>query len=922
MTLEIAHPLRLLAIPLCCALVFFVAHLQKCRSRKERVSHLLRHALVILSALAFAGVSVLTVSPDRTAWLLLDLSASANEQEVLSLADEALREAGEDRKTGVIVFGRHAAVEKSIGSSAAFQEIHATVDRSGSDLGEALALASALLPSDTNGGIAVIADPAVTGVEDYLASNPSVPVNTLQIAPKSGPDAQVTEIQVPATLYQGQKYTTLVTVHSNTASDATLLLSQNRETPETRKVTLRKGENTFAFESVADQAGVIPCEAQILLPGDTVSANNLAGAFAVVAGEMNVLLAEGQSGEGAELKKMLESAGMKVRVIPVSMLSEQASDLWAYHTVALVNADAASLTDGQIKALDEAVRTLGVGLAVFGGDASYALGGYRGSELEKLLPVSIDVKNKQDLPSTALVICIDKSGSMADESWGVSRLQLAREAAASALEVLNPRDSAGVIAFDDAGKWVVPLSPVSDVAAMQEQIRTIRLGGGTAFFSALKMAQEALQRVQAQYKHVIFLTDGEAGDTGYDEVVKEMAQQGITVTTVAVGEGADTAGMRKLAELGNGRMYYAGPFDSLPKIFTKETMRISGSYVQNRTFTPFVTDETMTDFEGFPPLDGYLATTEKPLATVSLASDRGDPLLAWWQYGAGKVAAWTSDVRGAWTASFLSWQEAPAFFGGIVSFVLRVQEPGGEATLEDGKLRFAAEAEEELLSRTAKAEAEILRPDGTKETVPLSQISANTFEGETDTAQAGAYSVHVTLWDRLGNELLSADSAAVLSWSREYDLRVNQSDSTEKESPSEGMLAKTSEQAEGILQRLSEQTGGQSLETAQGLLNFRDTSARKRRDLTWILALLAGFLFLFDVAQRRLDLLKEPEKKKTPATGGQESTAAEEQQTVPPGQEKATPKPKKKKTEKPQQEAPKEKATDVLWENLQKKKRL
>ena len=66
-----------------------------------------------------------------------------------------------------------------------------------------------------------------------------------------------------------------------------------------------------------------------------------------------------------------------------------------------------------------------------------------------------------------------------------------------------------------------------------------------------------------------------------------------------------------------------------------------------------------------------------------------------------------------------------------------------------------------------------------------------------------------------------------------------------------------------LAERLSEQTGGQSLETAQGLLNFRDTSARKRRDLTWILALLAGFLFLFDVAQRRLDLLKEPEKKKT-----------------------------------------------------------
>ena len=57
-----------------------------------------------------------------------------------------------------------------------------------------------------------------------------------------------------------------------------------------------------------------------------------------------------------------------------------------------------------------------------------------------------------------------------------------------------------------------------------------------------------------------------------------------------MGEGADIAGMRKLAEMGNGRMYYAGPFDSLPKIFTKETMMISGSYVQNRSFTPAVTD--------------------------------------------------------------------------------------------------------------------------------------------------------------------------------------------------------------------------------------------------------------------------------------------------------------------------------------------
>ena len=371
MSMEIAHPLRLLVIPVCCALVLWIAHLQKSRSLKERVSHILRHVLIILTALAFAGLSLLTASPDRTAWLVLDLSASVREEEVTTLARQALEEAGESRKTGVIVFGRHAAVESSIGGKTDVSVIHAGVDRSGSDLGEALELASALLPSDANGGIAVISDGAVTGAEDWLKnSRTGVPVNTLQLEKKTGADAQVTEIRVPDTLYQGPKYTAVVTVHANTAGEATLLLSENHETPETRRVTLRKGENTFAFESVAERSGVIPCEAQVLMDGDTTPANNINGTYTVATGEMNVLLVEGKSGDGNELRKMLESAGMRVRVTPAAMMSEKAAELWAYHAIALVNVDAGQMTDSQIQALDEAVRELGVGLTVFGGASS------------------------------------------------------------------------------------------------------------------------------------------------------------------------------------------------------------------------------------------------------------------------------------------------------------------------------------------------------------------------------------------------------------------------------------------------------------------------------------------------------------------------------------------------------------------------
>jgi uncharacterized membrane protein len=726
----------------------------------------------------------------------------------------------------------------------------------------------------------VISDGAVTGAEEWLKSGNSIPVNTLRVERRTGPDAQVTDISVPDTLYEGQRYTTLVTVHSNTAGEATLLLSENHETPRTRQVTLRKGENTFAFESVAVHTGVIPCEARILADGDTVNANNANASFTVVTGEMSILLAEGSGGDGEEMRKMLESTGMKVRVIPASMLSEQASELWAYHAIALVNVDADSLSDDQVAALDGAVRELGVGLAVFGGDSSYALGGYRGSKLEEMLPVTIDVRNRMELPTTALVLAIDKSGSMTETSYGVSRLQLAREAACAALEVLNERDQAGVIAFDDAAKWVVPLGPVTDVAAMQEQVATIRIGGGTAFYSPLTMAYEALKTVDAQYKHVIFLTDGEAGDTGYMDVVRRMGGYGITVTTVAVGDGADYAGMKKMAEIGNGRMYAAGPFDSLPRIFTKETMMISGAYVQNRTFTPVITDSTMTDFPGFPELDGYLAVTEKPLATVSLCSDRKDPLLAWWQYGAGKVLSWTSDVQGGWSAAFLNWDHAAEFFSGLVSFILPDRNGSGEITLEDGCLSWETDAPQEA----AAASAALVRPDGTKETVRLERVSENRFEGSADTSLSGAYAIRIEMEDGKGKVLQTADGGDVVSWTAEYDQRREDT---------------------GALETLAQETGGKTCGTTQELLEFPDTAARKRTDLTNLLAGLALLLFLFDVAQRRLDLFREPAADKAEEAG---------RQVI---KEKKQPKPDRKK---PESEGPS--AADLLWQQMKDKKKL
>ena len=451
-----------------------------------------------------------------------------------------------------------------------------------------------------------------------------------------------------------------------------------------------------------------------------------------------------------------------------------------------------------------------------------------------MLPVTIDVRNKLDLPSLALMLVIDKSGSMSDGMFGTTRLELAKEAAMRAAEVLTPNDQVGVIAFDDAAKWVVNLQKAEDVEAIQNQIGTIRPGGGTAFFTALYEATYALMNAQAQQKHIIFLTDGEAGDTGYLQLCDIMQQNDITLTTVAVGSGADQAPLRTLAQQGGGRAYAANEFDNLPKIFTKETYLVSGSYVQNRTFTPVITEQSaLTDFEGFPQLSGYLAATEKSLAAVSLMSDREDPILAWWQYGAGRVVAFMADSRGAWTSEFLQWDQAAAFYGGMAAFTLPGEEREGQLTTErqGDALRIVYTAPEGAQTGLSTSVTALL-PDGTQTQLALQESAPGVYEGEIAAAQLGAYALRVEQRDASGELQRVMEGGAVNGYSGEYDLRSQNSEST--------------------LPYLSALTGGREITDSAEMLKSTHAVVRARRDLTQPLLWALMVLLLCDIALRRL----------------------------------------------------------------------
>ncbi len=840
MSLEFARPLLLLLLPAYIALIYLIDRRGGRRSRriKHRVARVMRCLLTCLCVLALAAPSVVLPGGQQAVWILADASASARgmQDQMTQSVRTALENKDASVNAGVIAFGGNAMVEKPLAQDGTYNGVTTAVDAQASDLPSALTLASALLPEDAQGRIVVLSDGATEDVRaaaQQLAAR-GVTVDYQSFSGDALPDAQISQLNVPSRVYQGQSFTVTVQVTANHDTAGTLVLYQNRTPVSSREVTLRRGDNTFTFRDVAADTGVVTYEARLISEGDSCAQNDSMGGYVYVQGAPKLLLVEGRQGEGSEMAAMLSAAAMQYETVLPAQLPYDAEQLRQYDGVVLVNVDYDAADEEQWAALDSAVRVLGRGLTVIGGDSSYALGGYRGSKLEEMLPVTIDVRNKLDLPSLALMLVIDKSGSMSDGMFGTTRLELAKEAAMRAAEVLTPNDQVGVIAFDDAAKWVVNLQKAEDVEAIQNQIGTIRPGGGTAFFTALYEATYALMNAQAQQKHIIFLTDGEAGDTGYLQLCDIMQQNDITLTTVAVGSGADQATLRTLAQQGGGRAYAANEFDNLPKIFTKETYLVSGSYVQNRTFTPVITEQSaLTDFEGFPQLSGYLAATEKSLATVSLMSDREDPILAWWQYGAGRVVAFMADSRGAWTSEFLQWDQAAAFYGGMAAFTLPGEEREGQLTTErqGDALRIVYTAPEDAQTGLSTSVTALL-PDGTQTQLALQESAPGVYEGEIAAAQLGAYALRVEQRDASGELQRVMEGGAVNGYSGEYDLR--------------------NQNAESTLPYLSALTGGREITDSAEMLKSTHAVVRARRDLTQPLLWALMVLLLCDIALRRL----------------------------------------------------------------------
>ncbi|HYD00722.1 MAG TPA: VWA domain-containing protein [Phycisphaerales bacterium] len=799
----------------------------------------------------------------------------------------------------------------------------------GSDLAAAIRSAAASIPPDAQTRILLISDGLAQGVSAGGATNAQTPAAAALAAARAAFAATGTPIDVLPLRFDAPREVIVESLDApaRVASDrapvpltlsitsiaqgpvaGTLRLQQEGRPvplpPEVAALTLQPGRNILTlsvplsagrlhrfeatFEPAAPEGGAPPA--------DTVAANNRAVAFTASPGSGRILIVDGTGVGGAAprtaepLAATLSQAGISATTLTPTAF-DAASDLLslqAFDLVVLVDVPADALSAASQQSLARYVSDTGGGLLMVGGPPptanSFGAGGWKGTPIEPILPVTLDLPDRLVMPSTAVVIILDSSGSMAHRVMGSSatQQQIANRGAAAALSALDKQDLVGVVEFSSRASWVVPLHANDDPQRTAEKILAISPDGGTNLPPALELAYQALQPVRAAVKHVIVLSDGQSQGRGRLAAIAQKFKDApggpIKITSIAVGDGADTEGLERLARsAGPGGEYFrvVDP-NVLPRIFVKAVRVVRTPLVREEPFLPALgpgaaASPATAGITGLPRLGGLILTQPRLDAqkknvegvTYALLTPQGEPLLAHWRAGLGQVGAFTSSPIGSGWASEWNTPEARSLWTQLARSLSRSGAGGGSGDgagqpdlvtrIEGDTLHIrvdAPAASGAAAAGPAPPDVAVYSPSGERRSVPMALTSPGVYEASVPTVVGdqgvagegeGVYVVTVAP---------SAPGAAPVIGGA-----VKPSAAA-----AEYRVPSTSSAGADLLTRIARETGGRVLTlddlnamTAPQLLMRDKVEPRESRTPLWpILVWSAAGVLLLDIATRRI----------------------------------------------------------------------
>lgn len=826
MDLRIDQPIwLLLAIPLIVYIIWFLKK-KTLRTREHWVIFFLR--FIAFFCLLFAATSPYLSLPIRQQQVvfLIDRSASMKGTDVSvgSWIEEGLKIRKNEQSVGVYSFAKGIQTDVGITNEAIqlpkWQDLS---DTSETNIASALQLVTNMLPKNKASRIVLLSDGLETtgNIENQLNyfKNNHIQIDTVQLTNNQVTDTAITDFQTPNIAYEGEEQSLQVQLETTEPTDGELVITLNDETIAKKNVSLDAGKNTITFKNVANKQGLLKYEAILKVKNDTFIENNKWMSVTNVEGPPRVLLVYAD-GKSTHLSKYIKQKKLTVKTISASELPSTQTSYLQYDAIIFDNVPGHEVGEAKMGMIEQSVKNFGVGFMMTGGDSSFGLGGYFKTPIEQLLPVEMEVKGKEQLPSLGLVIVMDRSGSMAG-----NKIELAKEASARSVELLRKNDTFGFIAFDSQPWSIINTAPLKNKTQAIKEILSVSPEGGTEIFQSLQMAYQQLEALKLQRKHIILLTDGQSStNASYEMLIEEGKKSNITLSTVAIGDDADRQLLEELSRFGTGRFYDVRDEETIPSILSRETSMMTRTYIEDHPFYPNISsvipwDTLFTD--GVPQMNAYIATTAKQTAKVIAKSEKADPVIAQWNYGLGKSIAYTSDTDGKWAGDWARWSEWSKFWNLAVSEILPSYEevPYSISKQLDGSY---------LVTDVAKKSAfmDISVVDDTGKKVEITE----------ETIAPGKTKVFINhkpglVYFSVSNENNGSYKAGItIPYNKEYQMQQPNSE---------------------LLQQIAKSTGGKVLEDPKEAFRNLPKKSFEQQNITIWFVLIAMILFFLDITLRR-----------------------------------------------------------------------
>ncbi|MFH0981313.1 MAG: VWA domain-containing protein [Planctomycetota bacterium] len=823
-----------------------------------------RSLVIIVLAMTLARLVKVTRNDDLTVLFLMDRSNSVDklQRQVEQYIYDVSQNAKADDRVGLIDFASGAYLEQlPMRGGYSDQLLGRLPDIPNPDrtnVASAIRLAMAMFPADTAKRIVLLSD-GNDNMGDVLteaqrARADGVVIDVVPLWYRHENEIYFDRLMVPTYAEQGEQVPLRMLIHSRKPARGRLRLEHNGKEvalpEEYAHVELQPGNNAFVLKLPIATTGPQRFSAEFYPDAedmDEMTANNRATAFSVVPGKRRVLILSMEPEYDKPLLEALRKENVLAELRKVTESGEGADllELMSYSAVVLANVPASVFTDEHQRMLATYVKDLGGGLIMTGGDEAFGAGGWIGTPVEEVLPVSCEIKHKKVIPRGALVLIMHSCEIPRGNEMG-------KEVAKKSVDTISSRDYIGVLAYawSPMGvNWEVPMQLASNKNAIKSRINSMQIGDMPDFQATMDMALKGLRATDAAQKHVIIISDGDPTSPSkatLDGFVKDK----ITVSTIGIGYGqhcVETT-LRDIAGKTGGRFYACSNPQKLPQIFVKESKVIRKPLIVDEAFSPqirFAFSDLLVGMradEAIPPLGGLVLTSLKPMAQVPLArvTDEGDdPVLAHWQCELGKTVAFTSGKWPQWGQDWTRWSKFGKLWAQIVRWCMRQDSPANFETftrIEGIQGRVVVEA----LDKNAdylnflQLPSVVINPDQTSTPLVFSQTGPGRYEATFDVDQTGQYIANVGVIQQ-GEFQGSIYAGVSLPFSPEFrELSTN----------------------EALLRQVQETTGGRWLDmnpqTDPVFSRDFPPTVSKRSLWDWTVAWLLLPLFLLDVATRRL----------------------------------------------------------------------